>query len=121
MSAPSTSDSETISSTDTLQEMVAVLETLLSPMHFLNDLNAVWDKLSEEVREEITSARVFQEKDHEKLIQAGLTKLQELTERLRGFKYRGVRKNIKQYIAHWKTFEPDQVKILQAQIRKHLE
>lgn len=117
MNVSSASESETLDATDILQDLVAVFDELLPPMHYLNDLRAVWDKLTKEEREEITSSRVHREKDHEKRIKAGLTELEELADRLRGFKFRRVRKSIRQYITHWKTFEPDQVKILQAKIR----
>ena len=96
------------------------LDSLLAPMHYLNDLKAIWDKLSDEEREEIESSRVYKDNDHDKKIQAGLVTLGDLGSRLKGFKYRALRKSIREYIAHWKTFEPDQMKILQALIKQHM-
>ena len=120
MSSSSTSETESIHAHDILQDIIAQLDELLAPMHFLADLNAVWDKLSEEERTQIESSRVYQENDHDLRIQTGLNELKDLGESLRGFKYRGIRKSIRQYATHWKSFEPDQVKILQAQIKQAL-
>ena len=120
MSSSSTSETETVHAHDILQDIIDQLDELLAPMHFLDDLNAVWDKLSEEERKQIESSRVYQDNDHDQRIQTGLNELKELSESLRGFKYRGIRKSIRQYATHWKSFEPDQVKILQAQIKQAL-
>lgn len=120
MKSPSTDESKADEDIPVLKELNDVVDALLVPMHFLNDLQAVWEKLSEEERAEIKASRVYREKDHERAIESGLARLAELGEQLRGFKHRGLRKLIKQYIAHWKTFEPDQVKILQAQIKQQL-
>jgi len=96
-----------------------ILDDILEPMHFLKGLNAVWGKVSDEEREDIENSRVYKENDHDQRIKSNLKDLEALCKRLRGFKYRGVRKIVRQYIAHWKTFEPDQIKILQAQIKQH--
>lgn len=120
MSSSSTSDTAVLNGNDILQEIMNVLDDILQPMHFLKDLHAVWDKLSDEEREEIEKSRVYQENDHDQRIQNNLIDLQNLCKRLRGFKYRSARKCIRQHIAHWKTFEPDQIKILQAQIKQHM-
>ncbi len=120
MSSSSTSDTAVLNGNDILQEIMNVLDDILEPMHFLKDLNAVWDKLSDEEREDIENSRVYKENDHDQRIKSNLDELQDLCKRLRGFKYRGARKIVRQYIAHWKTFEPDQIKILQAQIKQHM-
>ena len=106
---------------DTLNELLTTLDALLAPMHFLDDLHAIWDDLSDEAREEITSSRVYRERDHERSIESSLEELRISSEQLRGFKYRGLRKSIKQYLMHWKTLEPDHVKVLKAQIKQYME
>ncbi len=104
-----------------LNQLVTSLDALIAPMHFLDELQAVWGDLSDEARAEITSSRVYRERDHERSIEASLEELREPSEQLRGFKYRGLRKSIKQFRMHWKALEPDQVKILKAQVKKFLE
>lgn len=102
-----------------LTDMIPMMEELIKPMRFLKDLDAVWDDLSENERAEIEASRVYRERDHEVLINDRIEQLTEISERLKSFKYRNLRQEMKLFLSDWRSQEPDQIKVLQALIRKN--
>ena len=103
-----------------LQEMLPILDELLPAMRFLADLDAVWDDLSEEERAEIEDSTVYIERDHEKLIEAGVTTLRTLSSKLKGYKLNKLRLEIQEFLDRWSEHEPDRLKVLQARIKASL-
>ena len=104
-----------------LSDMLPILDELLGPLRFLADLDAVWDDLPQSKRDEIENSRVYRERDHERLVEAGVLTLRKMAEQLKGFKHRKIRLEILEFLDRCREYEPDRVKVLQARIRVALE
>ena len=104
-----------------LAEMIPLMEELIKPMRFLSDLDAVWPDLSDDERADIEKSRVYRERDHERKIEERIEMLTQMTDRLKSFKYRNLRQEMRGFLNGWKTEEPDRVKVLQGLIRKNCE
>ena len=104
-----------------LAAMIPMMEELIKPMRFLNDLDAVWDDLSDQERAEIEASRVYKERDHQNRVEHHIEQLTQMIEQLKSLKYRSLRLEMRHFIENWRSQEPDRVKVLQGLIRKNCD
>ena len=104
-----------------MEAMIPIMDELLPALRFRADLEAVWDELPEDERKAIEESLVYREKDHEKLIDAGLKTLREKASQLRSSKHKKVGLEIHEFLDNWRDHEPDHIKIIQAKIRATLQ
>ena len=104
-----------------LAAMIPMMEELIKPMRFLNDLAAVWDDLSDQERSEIEVSRVYKERDHHIKVEERIELLNKMIDQLKSFKYRNLRLEMQHFLDDWKNQEPDRIKVLQGLIRKNCD
>lgn len=104
-----------------MESMLPIMDELLPALRFLADLNAVWKDLPEDEQQAIEESLVYREKDHQKLIDAGIRTLREKSATIRSSKHKKVALEIQEFLDNWRDHEPDRVKIIQAKIRAELE
>jgi len=98
-------------------QLESVLNRMWEPMRFLADLEAVWPSLSNEQRQEIDDSRVHQNKHHQHMVEEFAQQAKEITLQLKGHRNREVREGVQFFLEHWQQQEPDQIKILLAQMK----
>ena len=104
-----------------LAAIIPMMEELIKPMRFLNDLDAVWNELSDQERVEIEKSRVYKERDHQNKVEEHVERLNRMIEQLKSFKYRNLRLEMQHFLDDWENQEPDRIKVLQGLIRKNCD
>jgi hypothetical protein len=100
-----------------LDQLAAVLQRMWDPMRFLADLEAVWPSLNNEQRQEIEDSRIYQNKHHQHMVEELAQQAKEITLQLKGHRNREVKEGVQFFLEHWQQQEPDQIKILLAQMK----
>ena len=98
-------------------QLAVVLQRMWEPMRFLADLEAVWPSLDHARRQEIEDSQVYQNKHHQHMVEELAQQAKEIALQLKGHRSREIRESVQFFLEHWQQQEPDQIKILLAQIK----
>lgn len=104
-----------------LESMLPILDELLPALRFVADLEAVWNDLPADEQKAIEESLVYRDKDHQKLIDAGIRTLRDKAGTLKSSKHKKVALEIHEFLDNWRDHEPDRLKVIQANIRTVLE